>query len=438
MLNSLMIGAYISKLRKDQDMTQAELADRLNVSHQAVSKWERGESLPDIGTFPRLAQLFGTSVDNLLNAGESDTNQEHPPIEEHTALNADNREQAAEDFREPIGSNRYQVPEKPGDPIIANLNTEEPGESFATNPEHTVVELEAPTAARLEHTAVKPTEINAINPEPAAVNNFSEQSSANQEDPTAETAPSERSEAGAIESLTKQQFSFEAIKRLAPYLGAETLDELIRHAENGEVHWDIVSSLAPFISKETIVRLVNKAIEGTFDVQQIVKIAPFLGKDQVDRLVEQAEKDNLSWKTVHSLAPFISQETLDRLVSRVVDGDLDADRIVKLAPFLGREQLDRLVEQAEAGGLSWSTIQSLAPFISRDTLNRLVDRVVDGNLEVERIIKLAPFLDKESLEKLVHMATEEQFNPDLLAKLAPFINRETLNRLVTGLINKLS
>ena len=50
MLNQRQIGAYISKLRKEKDMTQGQLADELNISHQAVSKWERGDSLPDIGT----------------------------------------------------------------------------------------------------------------------------------------------------------------------------------------------------------------------------------------------------------------------------------------------------------------------------------------------------------------------------------------------------
>ena len=51
MLDMRKVGTYISGLRKQKDMTQVELADMLNVSHQAVSKWERGESMPDIGLF---------------------------------------------------------------------------------------------------------------------------------------------------------------------------------------------------------------------------------------------------------------------------------------------------------------------------------------------------------------------------------------------------
>ena len=47
-------------------MTQAELAQKLNVTDKAVSKWERDLSCPDIGTLPTLAQVLGVSVDTLM------------------------------------------------------------------------------------------------------------------------------------------------------------------------------------------------------------------------------------------------------------------------------------------------------------------------------------------------------------------------------------
>ena len=80
MLDTRKIGAYISKLRKAQDKTQMEIADELNVSHQAVSKWERGESMPDIGTLPLIADLFEKTVDDIMNAGESLGNLKYPHI----------------------------------------------------------------------------------------------------------------------------------------------------------------------------------------------------------------------------------------------------------------------------------------------------------------------------------------------------------------------
>ena len=59
-------GAYISQLRKERDMTQFALATALQVSHQAVSKWETGSALPDIDILLAIANLFKVSIDNLL------------------------------------------------------------------------------------------------------------------------------------------------------------------------------------------------------------------------------------------------------------------------------------------------------------------------------------------------------------------------------------
>ncbi len=71
MLNMQKIGKKISLLRKEQNMTQMELADRLNISYQAVSNWERGNSMPDISKLPDLAKIFEVSLDELL--GEKST-----------------------------------------------------------------------------------------------------------------------------------------------------------------------------------------------------------------------------------------------------------------------------------------------------------------------------------------------------------------------------
>lgn len=66
MFDTKEIGRKISEFRKVSNMTQMELADRLNISFQAVSNWERGNSMPDISKLPELAELFGISIDELL------------------------------------------------------------------------------------------------------------------------------------------------------------------------------------------------------------------------------------------------------------------------------------------------------------------------------------------------------------------------------------
>ena len=61
-----IIAENITQLRKESGLTQVDLAERLNYSDKAVSKWERGESLPDIGVLKAIADMFGVTVDYLL------------------------------------------------------------------------------------------------------------------------------------------------------------------------------------------------------------------------------------------------------------------------------------------------------------------------------------------------------------------------------------
>lgn len=60
------LGTMIAELRKQQGMTQLELADKMGVTDKAVSKWERDLSCPDINSLPQLAQILGVSVDELM------------------------------------------------------------------------------------------------------------------------------------------------------------------------------------------------------------------------------------------------------------------------------------------------------------------------------------------------------------------------------------
>ena len=62
----IQIGANIAAYRKRMNLTQAGLAVQLNYSDKAVSKWERGESVPDVMTLVQLAELFGVTVQDLL------------------------------------------------------------------------------------------------------------------------------------------------------------------------------------------------------------------------------------------------------------------------------------------------------------------------------------------------------------------------------------
>ena len=66
------LGMRIALLRKQKPMTQEELAEKMGVSSQAVSKWENDVSCPDIQSLPRLARLLGVTVDELLSGKSQD------------------------------------------------------------------------------------------------------------------------------------------------------------------------------------------------------------------------------------------------------------------------------------------------------------------------------------------------------------------------------
>ena len=59
-------GNMVAALRKEKGMTQLELAEKMGVTDKAVSKWERDLSFPDVSSIPKLAEILGVSVDELM------------------------------------------------------------------------------------------------------------------------------------------------------------------------------------------------------------------------------------------------------------------------------------------------------------------------------------------------------------------------------------
>ena len=67
MFDTVKIGKKIKQARLDRNLTQMKLADAMGVSYQAVSNWERGNSMPDIGKLEELCALLGIGVEELLD-----------------------------------------------------------------------------------------------------------------------------------------------------------------------------------------------------------------------------------------------------------------------------------------------------------------------------------------------------------------------------------
>ncbi len=80
-------GEFISQLRKDCSLTQKQLADKLNVSDKAISRWETGKGYPDVSSLLALSEFFGVSVNELL-AGARFEKESLPEIAEKNVIGA--------------------------------------------------------------------------------------------------------------------------------------------------------------------------------------------------------------------------------------------------------------------------------------------------------------------------------------------------------------
>lgn len=72
MMNQKEIGKFIAKCRKEKKLTQAQLAEKLNITDRAVSKWETGKSMPDSSIMLELCEILGITVNELLSGEEVD------------------------------------------------------------------------------------------------------------------------------------------------------------------------------------------------------------------------------------------------------------------------------------------------------------------------------------------------------------------------------
>lgn len=79
-MNQIKIGEFIASLRKEKNMSQKDLADKLNVSISAISKWERGKCLPDVSLFNELCEILSISINELLKGEKKVENKESSKI----------------------------------------------------------------------------------------------------------------------------------------------------------------------------------------------------------------------------------------------------------------------------------------------------------------------------------------------------------------------
>jgi transcriptional regulator with XRE-family HTH domain len=390
MIDPHRTGAYISRLRKDKDWTQLDLAEKLHVTHQAVSRWEKGETFPDIALLPQVATLFGISVDDLLN-GEPTPR----PFGRHTT---------AGNVIEALAQGRTQE--------VARMVQEDPEDVEAV--------IEAAPLAR-------PSVMNQVARDMKGIKLTLKQVS--------ELAPfvdSEVLEEMLIGSDDGGPINGEMVVNLAPFLHQSAVDRLVARLADGEFDLHLFGELAPFVSKEALDGLVKRVEDGEIPVDALSELAPFLSQESLDRLVEKAGEGPVGMGAIGELAPFLSQKALRRLVERAAEGEIEADAVVELAPFLDQETLNGLVERVGEGKLDARYLGELAPFLGQPALDRLVERIGEGQVDARHLEELAPFLSQAGLKRLIGYVAEGQLDADVIVSLAPFLDKQTLADLIRG------
>lgn len=248
MFSTVEVGRKIAEFRKSRNMTQMELADSLGISYQAVSNWERGNSMPDISKLSELVSVLGCTIDELLgNKKESEL------------------------FQKIIDGNEKEYV-KEGKVSIEDVASAGP----ALKPSQTESLIETIVTENSDRISLE----DLVKIAPYVSEEYLMQ---------------------WIEKLDVIE-DLAGITALAPFLEEKSLDKIVQKLEHVE-GLSKVTRLAPFLSEETLDRLVDMALEEG-NIGECTGLYPFLEGPSAKKLADKLMKDG-NMKEFIKLAPFL-------------------------------------------------------------------------------------------------------------------------------------
>lgn len=260
MFDTMKTAKKIKSARIAKNMTQMNLADAMEVSYQAVSNWERGNSMPDIAKLEQLCSILQLSMEELLGADSA-----------HTVAKVIHTQKSA--------------PESEG---TEPITMEEMAEVLPLLPPaeaNDLVDNVTQTKEKLDLSAIQPL---APFLDDAYLEKLIERADIQSLEEMSDLAPFLDAEyLGRLAETTPIQ-DLEEILCLAPFLTDDALDRLAMKAENCNIPGLI--SLAPFLSEETLNQLAEKSMEKG-DMEQIGGLAPFLSQETLQKIAEQLMKN---------------------------------------------------------------------------------------------------------------------------------------------------
>lgn len=303
MFNTTEIAKRIKQARINKNMTQMNLADEMGVSYQAVSNWERGNSMPDISKLEDLCRVLDLTVNELLGM-QPETAAAVNKALEHEELSVEELAEVA--------------------PMLPPEDVRKQVEDIRRGPE---------------------TDKGFL----SGISNMLKDKYSGK---AAQAREEERSSNGR-----KKKVDLSALGGLAPFLDAEYLDELVMEAaEEGSL--DGIEELAPFLSKKTLEKMVEQVQAENLSV--IAELAPFLSEKALDGMVRRC-MDTSDISLLDELAPFVSEETLDALADQCLERN-EAAHLEDLYPFMSQKTLKkiagRLMENRDLDAL-----EDIMPFV---------------------------------------------------------------------------
>lgn len=284
MLDTVRIGRQIARLRKAQNMTQPELADRMGISFQAVSNWERGASMPDIGKLPELAGIFGVTVDELLG-------QASPLLESAAGGRLD----------------EYLTAGAPTPQELADaaplLRPDQVQQAFSALPETPIGELSGLLPYLAEET------VDALLLQAAAQG--ADGKALGEAVPFAGEAAVDAAAIGMAKSGRD-------IGVLAPFMSDDGLCEAAkeRYAAAGLAG---VGGMLPFLPDDELAALAEKEY-GKNGLSGITALAPFMAEDALQELAAREVRKN-GLRALAPIAPFLDEDMMDALIRTLGDAD---------------------------------------------------------------------------------------------------------------------
>lgn len=371
MFDTVKVGRIISQKRKEHNMTQMQLADALGISFQAVSNWERGNSMPDISKLPELAELFGCSIEELLGGGASAGNVEKLAKGEGQGLSLGEIAEVApvltpEVLDEAVESaRRGETPSAACGDSSLQEGAEEKGtlgdsslrEGAEGENENGFSSCLPPRGSSEGAEGVDDDEDESEEGGDDIDDEDFDEDDEDEEEPRRFHAFWKRTGRGARAHIRDGKTVY--------ILGAEKSGERKKDKAKSKRLKEIVM-LAPFLSSARLRELVEELRGEGYTVSELVPLAPFLSEEDLDALAELAEADG---GELAALAPFLSQETLKRLAER---SGVKSGQLVALAPFLSEEALEALVMGALERGERIP--RGLYPFLSERAIAEILKR----------------------------------------------------------------